>query len=761
MYLKKIDRPDLGSFDLVESRIPPSYQSYQNQPPDQSSVLHYLRVLQKRKWLVLATTTIIFALAVIATLRATKLYEARSRIAIFPENPNALGLKDGENPGYYGGEDDTIFDTQVEILRSDALALKVIDSMGLDQNPSFTGMKPTSSSDGIEASKLNPDPARVSSLIGRLRGGLTVQMVPRTRIVELRYMDADPRLATEIVNGLAKTFIEENFRTKYETATQTSDWLSKEMSDLQLKMETSEEKLVRYQKQHGILGIDEKQNIVTTKLDSLNKGLTDAQSDRMQKEADYWQARSDDSSAIVHVANSAGLPSLIDKLQEKEADLDEQLAQVTTAFGSAYPKTEQLQNQLKQVRASMLIEEGRIREKIKKRYLTALQREKLLQSAFERQKQEANDLNQSAIEFMSLKRDAESNRQLYLNMLQRLKEAGVTAGLRSSNIRVVDVARVPTHPIKPDVSWNVLMGLLLGLAGGIGLAFLMDTLDSTIRSLEEITAVSALPALGTIPRSLASSRKKGFLLYSPDTAEHQSSTFVTCADPHSQAAESYRALRTSILLSASSAPPKILLVTSAMQEEGKTTISANSAIVLAQKGSRVLLIDADLRRPGLGQMLGLHSYAGLSTILSGVDAEPQFITPIPDVPTLTVLPAGPIPPNPAELLSSDAMKSWLMRWRIEFDYVVIDSPPCLSVTDAVVLSVEADKVILVARSGQTTKAGLRRASELLQHVNANVMGVVLNCLDSKSDDYYTYYHSSRYSYGRNAKEAESLQKAIS
>ncbi|MDP9159536.1 MAG: polysaccharide biosynthesis tyrosine autokinase, partial [Acidobacteriota bacterium] len=343
----------------------------------------------------------------------------------------------------------------------------------------------------------------------------------------------------------------------------------------------------------------------------------------------------------------------------------------------------------------------------------------------------------------------------------RLKEAGVTAGLRSSNIRVVDVARVPVHPVKPEVGRDLVMGLLLALAGGIGLAFLMDSLDSSVRNLEEMAAVSALPALGTIPRSLVPTRKRGFLPYSPAGAGRESSALVTCANPHSQAAESYRALRTSILLSSSSAPPKALLVTSAMQGEGKTTISANTAIVLAQKGSRVLLVDADLRRPGLAQMLNLPSLPGLSTILSGVDKQPQFLTPIPEVPTLTLLPAGPIPPNPAELLGSEGMKFWLARWKSEFDHIVIDSPPCLSVTDAVILSVEADKVILVARSGMATRATLRRASELLRHVNADVMGVVLNCLDSNSADYYTYYYGSKYGYGRNEEEAEKLQKAAS
>jgi len=293
----------------------------------------------------------------------------------------------------------------------------------------------------------------------------------------------------------------------------------------------------------------------------------------------------------------------------------------------------------------------------------------------------------------------------------------------------------------------------------LALAIIMESIDSTVRNLEEITAASALPALGTIPLQLEGGRRKGFLLTGTNTSP-QSSALVTCTDPRSQAAESYRALLTSILLSSSSAPPKVLLVTSALQEEGKTTISANSAIVLAQKGSRVLLVDADLRRPGLGEMLGLNSSSGLSTLLSGVDKQAHFVTPIPEVPTLTVLSAGPIPPNPAELLSSETMKTWLARWRKEFDYIVIDSPPCLSVTDAVALSVEADKVIFVARSGQTTKAALRRASEVLSRVNANVMGVVLNCLDSSSEDYYTYY-SPKYGYRAYGKEPEELQKATS
>jgi capsular exopolysaccharide synthesis family protein len=368
-------------------------------------------------------------------------------------------------------------------------------------------------------------------------------------------------------------------------------------------------------------------------------------------------------------------------------------------------------------------------------------------SAFNQQKQEANQLNESAIEYSVLKRDADANRQLYQDLLQRLKEAGVSAGLRSSNIRVVDIARTPTHPIKPDVPRNLLLGLMLGLAGGIGLVFVLESLDTSIRTMEEISAISTLPALGMIPLQLSSNgafRKR----LSPVTAEadkHESSPhLVTYERPKSEAAEAYRSLRTSILLSSYGGPPKVILVTSALPQEGKTTISANSALVLAQRGGRVLLIDADLRRPGIDKVFGFRSRGGLSTLISGGDKSEDVIVPFPDVPNLWILPAGPIPPQPAELLGSSVMRDHLARWRNEFDHVIIDTPPCLSVTDAVVLSPEVDRVILVARAGKTTKLALRRACDLLLQVNARVMGIVLNALNMRAGEGY-YYYSGRYS----------------
>ncbi len=736
-----------GELDALATIEPPLVKGPQSLYPyfadQENSMLRYWRIVRKRKWVILATFAIVFALAVIATLNATRLYQAASEVAIFPENPNVLGFKDRENsPVDY--DYDAALETQAAILRSDALAIKVIEALHLDRDARFTGVAqlPPSPDNAVRVSSMEPDPVKAAGLLGAFHGGLNVQLVRSTRLIQVSYTHSDPRLATEIANTLVTTFIEENFRTKYESVTQTSEWLSKELADLQMKVQTSEEKLVRYQKDHSILGVDEKQNIVTSRLDELNKELTAAQTERFQKESNYRLAMEGDP-GITEKTSPEGTSSMLDKLREKEADLGTQYAQTTTQFGAGYPKVTELSNQLKQVRAEIEIEKTRMQRRIRDEYQAAMRRENLLTTAFNQQKQEANQLNESAIEYSVLKRDAESNRQLYLDLLQRLKEAGVSAGLRSSNIRVVDVARTPTSPIAPNVRRSLVLGVLLGLGLGFGLAFLLEGLDNTVRNLEEIGTISTLPGLATIPLQLSKNGHSHRLLSAAANDQSGSLSLVTYSRPRSEVSEAYRSLRTSILLSAFGAPPKVILITSASPQEGKTTISANSALVLAQRGSRVLLVDADLRRPGIEKIFGIKPRGGLSTVISGVDKVEDVMLPFTEVPNLWILPAGPIPPQPAELLSSIVMRDYIATWRNEFDHVIIDTPPCLSVTDAVVLSPLADRVILVARSGQTTKPALRRACDLLLQVNARVMGIVLNALNVRSAEGY-YYYGGRY-----------------
>ena len=734
----------------LEFTRPPAQYSYAPMPMPESALREYLRVLSKRKWLVISCVAVIFSVVGIATLRSTRVYEASGSIAINKVDPALTTLGNAVNTDEY--YDPTDLDTEVSILKSDLLALQVIKALNLDRSPEFGGTGPIPNTTlGLTTDELQPDSARASALLSAFKGPLRVALRPNTRIIEISYRSPDKELAARVVNTLINTYIEQNFKTRFESTMQTSDWLQKQLTDLQIKVETSQEKLVKYQKEHEILGIDEKQNIITAKLDELNKELTAAESDRMQKQSVYQLVQSADADTAAAAATSAQVgdspassSSLLEKLREQQADLKIQVAQLSTQFGPAYPKVAQLTNQLKEVNNQIQLEMKKVVSGVRGDYMASLNRENMLRAAMDKQKQEANQLNESAIEYSLLKRDVETNRTLYEGLLQKLKEAGVTAGLRSNNIRPVDVARVPDSPVEPNVPRNLAFALALGLTTGIGLAFLLEAVDNTVRTPEQAQLISALPSLGMIPlgskNGSETSTSKLALAASKEAVE-----LVTQSRPQSQMAESYRALRTSLLLTSLGAPPKVILVTSALPQEGKTATSINTAIVLAQKGVRVLLLDADLRRPSIHKTFGMGPRTGLSNVLTGNATLQQAIVRSPALAGLFLLPAGTPPPNPAELLASTNMKDALEELRDQYDHIVIDTPPTLSVTDAVVMTPRADAVILVARSGQTTKQALRRARDLLTQVNAKVSGVLLNAVDLNSPDYYYYEYRGKYS----------------
>jgi polysaccharide biosynthesis transport protein len=717
--------------------------AYSTLPGQDSPLREYLRVLIKRKWLVLSCLAIIFGVVALATMRSTRIYDAFGSIAINKTDPAILNFKESANGGGADYYDPTDLDTEVRILKSDLLALQVIKLLNLDKQPEFGGTEPASSDSlGLTTDTLQPDSEKTSSLLAGFKGALRVTLIPNTRIIEIHYRSADKNLASNVVNTLINTYIEQNFKTRFESTMQASEWLSKQLVDLEMKVQTSQEKLVQYQKQHEILGIDEKQNITTSKLDELNKELTAAESDRMAKESVYRLVQAGDPDTAAAAATSAGVGTassgLMEKMREQQADLKIQVAQLSTQFGTSYPRVVQLNTQLREVEAQLQTEMIKVVSRVRSGYLASLQHETMLRQALNNQKQEANKLNESAIEYSLLKRDVESYRTLYEGLMEKLKEAGVTAGLRSNNIRSVDKARVPTYPSEPNVPRNLMFALALGLSTGIGLAFLLEGIDNTVRTPEQAQAISALPSLGMIPLGsrggIEAAAKRLTVASSREAVE-----LVTQSRPQSQMAESYRALRTSLLLTSLGGPPKVILVTSALPQEGKTTTSINTAIVLAQKGTRVLLIDADLRRPSIHKTLGMGPKTGLSNVLTGNATLQQAVGRSSILPTLFVLTAGTPPPNPAELLASSNMRDILAELREQYDHIVVDTPPTLSVTDAVVMSTRADAVVLVIRSGQTTKQALRRSRDLLMQVNARVAGVLLNAVDLTSPDYYYYY----------------------
>ena len=640
------------------------------------------------------------------------------------EGADTAGLKNSD-AGASDSYDDYMvaMDTQTHVLQSDAIAKLVISKLNLDSNPAFAGK-------GAATTTPDVDPRREAALVGNFHRSLQINSIPRTRLLEIRFSSPDPVLAAKAVNSVIDTYIEQNYKTHLEATTRTSDWLTQQLSELQMKVQESQEKLVRYQKEHGILGIDEKENIITSKLDELNKQLTAAEGDRMQKESVYRLASSGDPDLLSNLDPSSPLV----KLRSQEADLHRQLAQASVKFEPSYPKVEELNNELGAVQADIKIEIARLAAKFKKDYMAALEREKLLRASLENQKTEENQLNESAIEYSLLKRDVDSNRQLYEGLLQKLKEAGVMTGLRSSNVRIVDPASAPTAPSTPNIPRNLLMSLLVGLAGGVSLAFILESRDDTVHSLEQAQMITGLPSLAVIPLAARASRSLVQVKRQRQTAPAS----VAAMHPKSHIAEAYRALRTSILLSRAGQSAKVLMVTSALPQEGKTTTSVNLAIVLAQRDARVLLIEGDMRRAGISEVFDFKSDIGLSTVLAGDTKVHAAIRSVPGVPNLSVLPAGPVPVNPSEMLASARMKDLLANLADDFDYMIIDTPPVLSVTDAVLLSQLSDSTLLVIRAGVTGKAALRRVYDVLTHVDARMMGVILNAADFTEPDRYYY-----------------------
>jgi capsular exopolysaccharide synthesis family protein len=470
-------------------------------------------------------------------------------------------------------------------------------------------------------------------------------------------------------------------------------------------------------------------------LKQLDEQLTAAESDRVVKEARYRIATSGDPELL---ASSAPDPTL-QLLRAQEAELRLQLAQMNTKFGNGYPKLAEVKNQVAQVDRAIDVQLARLSERYKNDYLAAASSEQMLRAAFEQQKQKAYELNHGAAQYAILKHEVETTRDLYETLQRKLKEAGISAGLAAANIGVVDVAQVPSTPVEPRIPLVLGLGLGTGLMVGTLSAVVLEATDTTIRSGDEVEALCSVPSLATIPRMNGTSRSRRLW---PHVVESEPTRNVIAQQqPFSKAAESYRTLRSSLLLGAGR-DAKVLVITSALPAEGKTVTAVNCATVLAQQGAKVLLVDADLRRSSLHRNFGIRKDPGLGDVLTGVCAANDAVVTVDGIPQLSVITAGGSVPYPAEALASQAMGAALQRWRSEYDHVVFDTPPVSMVTDAVVLASQADSVLLVALASGTTRHALRRTRDLLLRANATIAGVVVNGADQSYES--SYYHA----YGR-------------
>ncbi len=718
----------------------------------------YWRVLRKRKWTLIVSLVVVTAAAALISLRMTPIYDAVARVSILSQAPDILNFKDNQQSSESIDQGSSI-GTQVNILQSNTLALLVIRNLGLNNRTEFAGKERSTTTGGIPVSGSSAQTLeREDQLIRVFHSNLKVLPVPNTAIIEIKYSSPDPRLSAEVANSVANTFIEQNIKARFDSTMQAADWLSKQLADLQITVETSQARLVDYQKAHGIVGTDDKQNLTFEKLNELGKQLTQAQADRIQKESLYQIAKGTNPDALASVLQDPALASL----RQQQTQLQTQYAQVRTQFGSEYPKALEIQNQLNEINKAYQeeLQSGVLR--VQNDYYTAVKREQMLKAALDEQTAVANQLDENAIEYRILKQEADSNRQLYDGLLEKLKEASLAAGLNSSNIRIVDKARIPLVPARPNVPRNMLFAALLGLFGGVVVAFALEAVDTTVRTPEQAQGLG-LPVMAAIPLKVNISAAKdpgvgARLLLAPRAASARPAALVAFLDPQSEISEAYRTLRTSILLSSAGRPPQVVLFTSALPQEGKTMTSVNIAFVMAKQGKRVLLVDADLRRPSLHKIFELRPEVGLSNVLSGGAKWKDAVQPTMDA-GLSLLPSGPLPPHPSELLGSTAMQDLIGEWRKEYDHILFDSPPLLSVTDAVLLAVQADMVTLVVRSGQTTMGAVRCARDLLLQLKVPLRGIVLNAVDIQSPDHYYYYYSgSKYRGYYTDKDAPKLKE---
>lgn len=751
-------------------------------------LLDYWRAIRKRLWLVIGVTALLTTLATIYVARKPDIYESWSRVQVDLEN-NPMYATGKNTPYIYSPVNDpAYFNTQLQILTSPGLLRRVAKTLDLEHNDAFSrpqsarqqstfkviagmigfGSKsktgndrppdvlPTSSTiapesagyDAVEAKRLAP-------YVGGLQAGLTVEPVREsragyykdTRLIDIRYQHGDPEIAAKITNCIVQTFVHANLEKRNETNSTASEFLSKRVADLQTQIRSDEEKLVEYAKNNQILSLDASQNTVVERLAGLNKNLLEAENDRKLAEAEYNAAKAPGAAAAL--AETASKDANDTEL--KIADLKQERAKLLVDATEEAPEVKEKDNQiaalethLKDMRARNA---GTLMTVLETKYKQAEAREAALRTAFNQQKGETVTQNEAAINYRILQQQIDTNRDLLNSMLQRSKENDVVVAGRPNNISIVDYAIANDNPVAPSRGRSVIIAFVLAAGLGVGLALFLEYLDDTVHSTDDVERFLRLPALAVIPAMATGAGPRRLLSTANSLQKRNGSNgagnpeLLLNVTGRSPLAESYRQLRTSVLLSTAGRAPKTLLITSSLPGEGKTTTAVNTAISLAQTGAKVVIIDADMRRPRLRSIFDLAERQGLSSILSSEMSEADILKLISTEETtgLNILTSGPVPPNPAELIGSEQMRRLITVLSKSFTHIVVDSPPITSFTDGVLIASMVDGVLLVVHGGKSSRSVVRRSRQLLLDVGAKVFGVVLNNVNVRSHDYYYYY----------------------
>jgi capsular exopolysaccharide synthesis family protein len=715
----------------------------QPEKPDSYADLRaYGKILSKRRWTILTTALVVATLAAIYSFKEKPVYRATAEVEVDSETP---GVQTVNSVYEQVPTDPTFLQTQVDVLTSGNLAWQAIQQLKLDSNPAFSPRK-------IGQAQPSDFEDRKERLIRRFENSLEVDLVPGSRMIQVSFESTDRRLASTVANALVSHYREYNFLAKYDATRQASGWMREQLDELKAQVEKSQEALVDYERKNSIVGISGKQNIEDQRLADLSQDLTQAQNDLAEKESLYQLVKTNPEKVGLLAQDD-----LLQGMEEKRADLKTEYVDALGRYGAKFPQVERLHDQISEIQSLIQQERTLTVERISHNYQAALGRVRLLAGSVAREKGAVGSLNQLMIQHDLLKHDFDTNQKLYDDLLSKVKDAAVSAGLRANNVRLVDDAMPPSAPVRPSKARNIALGLMVGLVLGTTLAFLQDAMDTSIKSTEDVERSIAEPVLGVIPSVRSQGFSKAWL--SSETAAAGGNGKVEWAvlkQPTSVLAESYKALRTAVLLSSAPRPPQAVLLTSTHPFEGKTSTAFNLAISLAQIGKRVLFIDADMRQHSHKRVVSTNGHPGLSSVLTGAGPFEESLLQMPDPPGFWVLPTGPQAPNPSDLLASQAMRDLLAALRGRFDHIVVDTPPILMVTDATILSSIVDGVVLVAESRVTSKASLARAHRILGDTGANVLGCVLNKLDLKYDGQYGSYYCDYVRYYRHGRRVKKL-----
>ena len=732
--------------------LPPGFGGFQVE--GDVHLLDRLGVVYRYRRIVFTVLGLVMVGAIVQTYTTVPLYRSAARVQIEEERPAIQGFQDSQatyqDPEVYKN-------TQYSILRGRDLARQVVRKLDLSHNGAFlaarrqpSGLRATAgalrarASAALSALLARPQPAEPpspdesaaeSALVDAFLGGVRIDPELASQIVAVSYIFTDAEFAALAANTLADTYVEQNLEVKQQTSRKTLAWLADQIGGQERKVQESERALANYREQHDALSLGDV-NVVANRLNYFNDQAARAKSLRVQKETLYNQIRSlkaddpaaDTFPAIAQNGNAQRIKAEMQKYEQDRRDLSQR-------YGDLHPDMKKLAGQVEDAKTRLQGEIAKVVESVRQEYESALADEQRLAAAYAQAERDATELNRKSIDYSMLDNQAKTNREIYQRLLQQQQEMQVAANSTANNVRLMDRAEVPGAPFTPNVPRNLLIALAVGLALGLGLAFGLDYLDDTVKTPEDITRKVNVPFLGLVP---AVRGDKVPLLSGPV--------------PH-DFGEAYRALRTSLVFTSGAESTRVIAVTSAQPLEGKTTTACNLAIVLALGGARVLLVDADMRRPGVHKALHLQNGVGLSHLLVGQARVREAIQRTDD-PNFYVMTAGRTPPNPSELLAGERMKRLVENLATgPFDWVVIDTPPVLAVTDAVVISPLVSGVVFVLGAEMTRRRLAERAVQMLSASKPKVMGAVLNRVNFDRNKYYYsryygYQYKSYYGHGQ-------------